>query len=147
MKLNVAAPPFIPNHISMIWKNDTDDFLQDDADIERGYETRRKSPRRSADNCITVIDGRSYPVHNWSDGGLMIQADDKMFSLAAPIEVTMKFRLSGKIVDIAHRGKVVRKMRDKLAIQFEPLNRDIQRKFKQVVDDYVTREFAESQIA
>ena len=109
-------------------------------------ESRRKSPRRVADNCVTMIDGRAYPVYNWSDGGLMIQADDRLFSLSAPVDVTLKFRLSGKIMDIPHRGKIVRKMRDKLAIQFEPLTRDIQNKFKQVVDDYVTRQFVESQM-
>jgi hypothetical protein len=146
-KFYLDAALFMAKDNGMIWKKDTDDFMNDDMATEDVRATRRKSPRRSADNCITVIDGRSYPVHNWSDGGLLLQADERMFSLAAPIEVTMKFRLSGKIVDIAHRGKVVRKMRDKLAIQFEPVGRDIQRKFKQVVDDYVTREFAESQMA
>ncbi len=109
-------------------------------------DNRRKYTRRSADNCISLIDGRAYPVHNWSDGGLLIQADDRMFTLSAPVEVTMKFRLSGRLMDIPHRGKVVRKMRDRLAIQFEPLTRDVTRKFKQVVDDFVAREFVESQM-
>lgn len=115
-----------------------------DASNDLDMETRRKSPRRSADNCISVINGKAYPVHNWSDGGMLVHADDRMFSLSAPVEVTMKFRLSGKIMDIPHRGRIVRKMRDRLAIQFEPLTKDIANKFKQVVDDYVTREFAES---
>ena len=114
------------------------------ANADQEFDTRRKSPRREADNCITVINGKAYPVHNWSDGGLLVHADDRMFSLSAPVEVTMKFRLSGRIMDIAHRGRVVRKMRDRLAIQFEPLSRDVSNKFKQVIDDYVTREFAES---
>jgi hypothetical protein len=116
------------------------DASNDSSDME----TRRHSPRRSADNCITVINGKAYPVHNWSDGGMLVHADDRMFSVSAPVEVTMKFRLSGKIMDIAHRGHVVRKMRDRLAIQFEPLNKEISNKFKQVIDDYVVREFAES---
>ncbi len=111
-----------------------------------GDESRRRHARRTADNCITVIDGRAYPVYNWSDGGLLIHADERLFSVAAPIEVTMKFRLGTKIMDIAHRGTVVRKMRDRLAIQFEPFTNEIQKKFKQVVDDYVTREFMESQL-
>ncbi len=115
-----------------------------DASNEDDFETRRKSPRRAADNCITVINGKAYPVHNWSDGGMLVHADDRLFSVAAPVEVTMKFRLSGRIMDIPHRGRIVRKMRDRLAIQFEPISRDIANKFKQVVDDYVTREFAES---
>ena len=78
---------------------------------------------------------------------MLVQADERMFTQGAPVEITMKFRLTGKIVDIPHRGRVVRKTRDRLAIQFEPLTRDITKKFKQVVDDYVTREFAESQFA
>lgn len=115
-----------------------------DASNDSNMETRRKSTRREADNCITVINGKAYPVHNWSDGGLLVQADERLFSVDAPVEVTMKFRLSGKIMDIPHRGHVVRKMRDRLAIRFEPLTREITNKFQQVVDDYVTREFAES---
>lgn len=108
-------------------------------------DSRRRTPRRSADNCISIIDGKAYPVHNWSDGGLLIHADDRLFSMAAPVEVTMKFRLNGQILDIPHRGKVVRKSRSGVAVQFEPLTHEIARKFKQVVDDFVTREFMESQ--
>ena len=78
---------------------------------------------------------------------MLVQADERLFSMAAPVEVTMKFRLTGKILDIPHKGRVIRKTRDRLAIQFEPLSREISNKFKQVVDDYVTREFAESQFA
>lgn len=109
-------------------------------------QSRRASPRRAADNCISIINGKAYPVHNWSDGGMLVQADERLFSLSAPVEITMKFRLTGKIVDIPHRGRVIRKTRDRLAIQFEPISRDIARKFKQVVDDFVTREFVESQL-
>lgn len=109
-------------------------------------ETRRKHARRSADNCVTIIDGRAYPVQNWSDGGLLIVADDRLFTVDAPVEVTMKFRLGGRILDVPHRGTVVRKMRDRLAIRFEPVTAEIQKRFKQVVDDYVTREFMESQL-
>lgn len=114
---------------------------------EDKQESKRKSPRRPAENCISMIDGRAYPVFNWSDGGMLLQADDRLFSLNAPVDVTMKFRLSGKIVDVPHRGRIIRKARDKLAIQFEPLTREIQNKFKQVIDDLVTTEFAESQMA
>lgn len=123
------------------------ELMFDDVSNDTQDDSRRKSPRRSADNCVSVINGKAYPVHNWSDGGMLVHADDRLFSISAPVEITMKFRLTGKIVDIPHRGRVVRKMRDRLAIQFEPINREISQKFKQVVDDFVTREFAESQFA
>jgi len=109
-------------------------------------ESRRNAPRRTSDNCVTLIDGKAYPVENWSKGGLMIQADDRLFSLNAPIHVTLKFRLTDKMIDIPHTGKIIRKMRDKIAIQFEPANNDILNKFKKVIDDCVTREFANSQM-
>jgi len=121
-----------------------DDFMNEP--VNDAADTRRKSPRRTADNCVSMINGKAYPVHNWSDGGLLVQADERLFAMAAPVDVTMKFRLSGKIVDIPHRGRVIRKMRDRLAIQFEPLTREINQKFQQVIDDYVTREFMESQM-
>ena len=111
------------------------------------HDTRRKSPRRTADNCVSIINGKAYPVHNWSDGGILVQADDRMFSVTAPVDITLKFRLGGRILDIAHHGKVIRKMRDRIAVQFDPITRDIGRKFKEVIDDTVTREFAESQIS
>ncbi len=117
------------------------------ANDDNDMNSRRASPRRSADNCITMIDGKAYPVHNWSDGGILIHADDRMFTVNAPVEITMKFRLRDRLLDIAQRGKVVRKTRDRLAIQFEAIERDVSQKFKQVVDDYVTREFVESQMA
>lgn len=117
------------------------------ANDDNDMSSRRASPRRSADNCITVIDGKAYPVHNWSDGGMLIHADDRLFSMNAPVELTMKFRLRDRLMDIAQRGKIVRKSRDRLAIQFEPLNREVREKFKAVIDDYVTREFMESQMA
>jgi hypothetical protein len=109
--------------------------------------TKRASHRRTAENCVTMIDGRAYPVYNWSEGGLLIQADERMFSLNAPVDVTMKFRLAGKILDIAHKGKIIRKARDKLAIQLEPLTRDVHTKMNQVIDDLMATEFAESQMA
>ncbi len=109
--------------------------------------TKRASHRRAAENCVTMIDGRAYPVYNWSEGGLLIQADERLFSLNAPVDVTMKFRLTGKILDIVHKGKIIRKARDKLAIQFEPLSRDVHAKMNQVIDDLMATEFAESQMA
>ena len=124
-----------------------DDFMNEPVNDDAGADSRRKSPRRMADNCVSMIDGKAYPVHNWSDGGLLVQADERLFAMAAPVDITMKFRLSGKIVDIPHRGRVIRKMRDRLAIQFDPLTREINQKFQQVIDDYVTREFMESQLA
>ena len=114
---------------------------------QEDFESRRKSSRRNVDNFVYMIDGRAYPVYNWGNGGVMIHADDRLFSLNSKVDITLKFRLSDKILDIAHHGRVLRKMRDKVVVQFDAPTREIQNMFNKVVDDTVTREFVESQLA
>jgi hypothetical protein len=122
------------------------DETQNTIPFTRAPENRRSVPRRKGDNCVAMIDGTTYPVQNWSEGGMMIQADERLFSMAAPVETTVKFRLGGRIVDIPLRGHVIRKTRDRLSIQFDAFNREIQKKFQHVIDDYITREFIDSQL-
>ena len=108
---------------------------------------RRKYSRRDCDQCIIKIDGKSYPVEDWSLGGFAIKADSRTFSSQEPVEMTLKFKLSNKIIDIAHKATVVRKTRNKVGFEFAPITRAIRGKFQSVVDDYVTSEFARSQMA
>jgi hypothetical protein len=109
------------------------------------FAVRRKFSRRGADHCISVINGQPYPVENWSLGGLLIQADERIFSVNDELSITMKFKLSQKIVDIPHKARVVRKARNKIAFEFKPLTRAIQNNFQSVIDDYVASQFAASQ--
>lgn len=109
------------------------------------YAARRKYSRRQDDHCISMINGNAYPVENWSLGGVMIQADERLFGVNDEVDVTMKFRLSNKIVDVPHKARVVRKGRLKIALEFRPLTRQIQNNFQKVVDDYVASQFAASQ--
>ncbi len=111
----------------------------DDADSRRSHE------RREMDSCVGIIDGKAYPIQNWSNGGVLLTGDDRSFSVNDTKEITMKFKLADKIMDVTHTGQVLRKARDKFVLQFTPLTQDVNRKFKQVVDDYVTQEFANSQ--
>lgn len=109
------------------------------------FSARRKYTRRTSDQCISVINGQSFPVENWSLGGLVIQGDERTFGLNDHIPITMKFKLSQKIIDIPHTARVVRKSRNKIAFEFAPLNRAIQNNFQTVIDDYVASQFAASQ--
>jgi hypothetical protein len=109
------------------------------------YAARRKHARREADSCVTVIDGRTYPIENWSTGGLMIQGDERLFGVDDEYNLVLKFKLSEKIIDVPHRGRVVRKNRNKIAFEFKPLTQQIRNNFQFVVDDYVTSQFAQSQ--
>lgn len=108
-------------------------------------DSRRAHERRQMDSCIAMIDGKAYPVENWSHGGILLHGDDRIFSINDVKNITMKFKLADRIVDVEHAGRVLRKGRDKFVIQFSPLTQEVNRKFKQVVDDYVTQEFVGSQ--
>jgi hypothetical protein len=111
----------------------------DDVNSQRAHE------RRQMDSCIGVIDGKAYPIENWSNGGVLLHGDDRIFSIDDVKPITMKFKIADRVMDIAHMGRVLRKGRDKFVIQFSPLTQEVDRKFKQVVDDYVTQEFISSQ--
>ena len=111
------------------------------------HAARRRYTRRECDRCVTEINGQIYPVENWSLGGFMINADNRLFSANQDIEMTMKFKLRDQIMDIHHKAHVVRKAKNKVAFEFEPVSQKTRSKFQSVVDDYVTSQFAGSQAA
>ena len=109
--------------------------------------TKRRFLRRDADKCISVINDKTYPVENWSMGGLLIHGDSRPFGIDNEIDVMMKFKLRDDIIDVPHRARVVRKSRDKVAFEFLPLNGQIRRSFQNVIDDHVVAQFVDSQLA
>lgn len=109
-------------------------------------ETRRRSPRRGSDRCVAMVCGQTFPVENWSFGGVLISADERLFGTGQDIDITLKFKLRNTIIDVSHRGHVVRKSNGKVALEFEPLEKTIRRGFQQVIDDAVASEFAISQV-
>ena len=107
---------------------------------------RRRHDRRNVDHCVGVIEGKTYPVENWSPGGVLIYGDSRPFALNDELDVTIKFRLRNDVIDVPHKAKVVRKSHDKVAFEFHPLTQQIKKNFQAVVDDFVAAEFANSQL-
>lgn len=107
--------------------------------------TRRADPRRETDRCIAFMEGRSFPIENWSMGGVLITADDRMFANDQPIDLALKFKLRNTIIDVPLQGKVVRKGQGRIALKFSPLAQMLRHRLQQVIDDQVATEFAESQ--
>jgi hypothetical protein len=108
-------------------------------------QTRRKTPRRANDRCVAVVNGQTFPVENWSFGGILLVADGRLFGTGSDIEIALKFKLHNTIIDVTQRGRVIRKANEKIAIEFESLGQTIRRSFQQVIDDSVASEFAMSQ--
>lgn len=107
--------------------------------------TKRKHARRADDRCVTIINGQMYPVENWSEGGMLVTADERIFALDQEYVFTLKFKLRDEIMEIDHKAKVVRKAPSKIALQYEPATKLVTSRFQKVVDDYVSQRFAESQ--
>jgi hypothetical protein len=110
-------------------------------------KSKRRHERRSVDHCVTVIDGKTYPVQDWSEGGVLVFGDSKPFALNGEVGMTMKFKLRDDMLDIEHRAKVVRKTNNNVALEFVPLTKKIHKAFQSVIEDYVTAQFVDSQQA
>ena len=110
------------------------------------HATRRRYGRRGCDRCVSVIGEKTYPVVDWSPGGLLIYGDGREFSVDGELDVVMKFRLRNDVVDVPHKARVVRKSKNKIAFEFLPLTKQIVNRFQSVVDDYVAGRFADSQL-
>lgn len=108
-------------------------------------DSRREHERREMDNCIGIIDGKAYPIENWSNGGVLMHGDDRTFSLNDVKTITMKFKMADRVMDVTHTARILRKGANKFVMQFSPLTQDVDTKFKKIIDDYVTQEFADSQ--
>ena len=112
---------------------------------------RRNADRREQDSCVGVIRGKSYTVENWSLGGLLLSSKETKnekpdFDLNENIELTLKFKLGEALMNVDHKGSVVRKNDQNVAVHFSPLTKTIRKKFQRVIDDYVTREFSDTHI-
>ena len=117
----------------------SDDGSSDD------FSARRSFPRRSADKCVSVIDGTTLPVLDWSPGGVRVFGDARTVAVGQEMDVTLKFQLHGEMVNINHRAHIVRKARDSFALQFLPLTADIRNTFSQIIDSFNADAFAASQ--
>lgn len=113
---------------------------------EDKIKSKRRFERRNVDSCVTVVNEKTYPVENWSQGGVLIFGDTKPFGLNTELDITVKFKLRDEIVDIPQRAKVVRKTYDHIAFEFLPLTQQTKKAFQSVIDDYVTAQFADSQL-
>lgn len=109
--------------------------------------TRRRFPRRLQDNCVCDINGTSYPVRDWSQCGVLIETDGRLFEMDAELPATMKFRLAESVVECTLPARVIRKSRTQVAFEFDTLPMSVQNCFNRVIDDALARSFVDTQKA
>lgn len=95
-----------------------------------------RAPRRDVDVSVCDIDGTAYPVTNWSASGVLIAADERLFAAGEKIDITLRFRLSDRILEIPHTGTVARKIKGAFALHFDPVPDITRRQFDTIIDDY-----------
>ena len=111
------------------------------------YNHNRRHERRDRDQCAATVNGQLFPIQNWSMGGALIGADERLFNLQEDVDVTLKFRLGQRVKEISVPAHVARVSRGRVALQFEGLNNSSKRKFQDIISDCITDQFAESQMA
>ena len=109
-------------------------------------KSKREHARRTGDQCVSVVNGKMYPIQNWSHGGLLIAGDDRLFGVNDEQDVTVKFKLRDEVLDITHKAKIIRKGHGSIALQFLPLTNAVQSGFQKVMDDVLAQNFSESQL-
>lgn len=126
-------------------KNILASFTKED-DLTTAPKISRQHSRRSGDKCVSMIDGKMYPIENWSEGGVLITADDRLFALGQDVTLDLKFKLRDDMISIHQSGEIVRKNDNKIAIKFHELDKTSLNAFQHVIDDFLTRNFVNSQI-
>ena len=96
---------------------------------------RREYPRRTQDICVCDINGQTYPLENWSFGGLCIQADERLFAYDQTLYITLKFKMGLQILEVRHKAKVIRKSRQRLGLKFHPLTPLPTAQLRRVIDE------------
>lgn len=109
------------------------------------HAARRQHERRAADTCISQIGDQVYPVENWSQGGVLLNGANRFLNRNDVHEVTMRFRLRDRVLNVKQPARVVRVAGNRAALQFLPLTREIRNAFQTVIDDLVASGFANSQ--
>ena len=96
-------------------------------------------PRRECDKCVAVIDGMLYPVEDWSQGGMLMACDTRLFRMGQEMKTTLKFKLSSGIMDVAGTAKIVRKNDHQIGLQFTGIDTGTQEKMGRVIEDFNLR--------
>lgn len=104
--------------------------------------TRRRFARRANDICVLSVGENTYPVHDWSQCGVLFEADGRHFEEGATISATMKFKSNDVVTDIPLTAKVIRTARNRVAFEFENITNAIESAFSSVINSAETKIFA-----
>lgn len=98
-------------------------------------QTRRRFPRRVKDVCVVAIGDATYPVHDWSQCGVLFDADGREFAAGDSCTATMKFKLSSDVSEITVAATVIRANKKQVALEFTGITKKVEKAFSRVIED------------
>ena len=105
--------------------------------------SRRRYERRENDLCLARINGQTFPVYDWSFGGLQVQADSRTFPMGHVHDVILSVKTADSIWDIHHTATVVRRTAEQVAFQFDPLPGHVRLQMESVLRKLQQNRFSE----
>lgn len=109
---------------------------------------RRSFMRLEGDSVVVSINGTTFEVLNWSQGGLLLKkSNGNAGNVAEDLNFTLQWQNHDDIISLSHHGHVIRQDNDKIAIQLEPLSNLVRKQFSHMIDAALTEHFVHSQTA
>ncbi|MAS87657.1 MAG: hypothetical protein CMH30_06750 [Micavibrio sp.] len=118
------------NMIKANWTNFLKRVANDDTPSKR-----RKFVRRENDVCVIEFNGKHYPIKDWSMGGALIETTDRSISVNDTVNFRIKFKLKDRVVDVEHTGRIARKTKTHIALEFDQLPGQTRTAFDTVVKE------------
>lgn len=110
-------------------------------------QTRRRFPRRVSDTCVSEIAGKTFPIRDWSQCGVLIEMDSRAYHTGQKIPVTLKFKLGHAIEDIEVTAEIIRKTQNLVAFNFVNMDASAKAHFSKILDEAIAQDFINSQMA
>lgn len=110
-------------------------------------QTRRSFPRRASDTCVSEIAGKSFPIRDWSQCGVLIEMDSRAYHIGQQVPITLKFKLGRTIKDVQLSAEIVRKTQNLIAFDFVHMDAQTKAHFSKVLDEAIAQDFLNSQMA
>lgn len=109
--------------------------------------TRRRFPRRVSDTCVSEIAGKTFPIRDWSQSGVLIAMDSRAYHVGQKIPVTLKFKLGQVIENVEVCAEIIRKTQNLVAFNFVQMDAQTKAHFCKILDEAIAQDFVDSQMA
>lgn len=103
---------------------------------ENTFAQKRRFPRRSHDVCMVNVDGHPFPVIDWSQCGILFEADSRSFTEGQAVNMILRFKLAHEVEDVKVTGKIVRKNSRYVATTFDDIPETTMKSFSKIIDSY-----------